>query len=170
MKTHYRRYGKIADGQTSIDVAWQLCLAHPHIRQDFEGQMKARGLADKFEQSPFWAYWFARFVITDEWLPGEDLILLDRKIWVDYVQYTENMKAVGCLGHTLRENPDFVTDEFGVIKEWKPGRGPVKMNKRPAERFGNEAAAIADRIAKEMEEFQKQRKLRDDPQEDTDED
>lgn len=175
---HYRNYGRIADGKTPIDVAWSLCEKHPEIREDFEGQAKTY----KWENvrfapdSPFWAYWFARNVVKDEWLPGEDLILLDQSVWKTYVQYTENLKACECLGHTLREDPDFVVDEWGVIQGWKPGRGPVtgggRMAKRKTlvERFGTtDAAAVADRIAQQMEDFKKQRKLRN-AEDDSDED
>lgn len=181
---YFRNYGRIADGKTSVEVAWELCQKHPEIREDFDGQAKTY----KWEgvqfapDSPFWAYWFARNVIKDEWLPGEDVILKDQGVWKTYVQYTLGLKDCGILGHTLREDPDFVVDRYGVIKGWKPGRGPVtgggKMAKRTtlAERFGNgatDAAAIADRIAEQMQDFKKKRKLRADTPElgdDSDED
>ncbi len=175
---HYRNYGRIADGKTPIDVAWTLCEKHPEIREDFEGQVKTYKWENaRFEpDNPFWAYWFARNVVKDEWLPGEDLILTDNAIWKTYVQYTENMRACGCLGHTLREDPDFVVDQWGIIQGWRPGRGPVtdggKMGQRkaPVERFGTNAAAVADRIAQQMEDFKKQRKLRGAAEDNSDED
>jgi hypothetical protein len=180
MRNYHRNYGRIANGKTTVEAAWQLCLTRPEIREDFDGQTKIYGWGDvKFDHySPFWAYWFARNVVTDEWLPGEDVILKDEKVWKTYCQYIESMRACGCVGHTLREDPDFVVDECGVIKGWKPGRGPVlgegKRAKRTtlAERFGTtDAGAIADRIAQQMKDFKTQKKLRDASQEDdTDED
>lgn len=166
---HYRNYGRIADGKTPLDDAWKLCKAHPEIKEDFEGQMKIYQWDNvRFApDDPFWAYWFARHVVKDEWIPGEDLILTNDAVWKAYVQYTEHMRAFGCLGHTLREHPDFVVDEWGIIQGWKYDRGPVlsggRMAKRKTlvERFGtDDADVIADRIAVEMDDFRKQRKLR----------
>ncbi len=173
MQNHRCNYGRV-DGKITIEAAWQLCLTRPEIRDSIEEQAKIYGWNVLFDaNSPFWAYWFARNIIMDEWLPGEDVILKDEKVWKIYCQYIENMRLCGCIGHTLRENADFVVDECGVIKGWKPGRGPTlgggKRAKRTTlvERFGTtDAAAIADRIAKQMQDFKTQKKMRDVSQKD----
>lgn len=171
---HHRRYGRLANSRTPIDVAWQICLDHPEIREDFRGQAKIYGWDHKFQQSPFWAYWFARNVVTDEWIPGEDLILQDDDIWKTYVTYTESLKVCDILGWTLRTDPDHLTDDFGTIRGFKPGRRPIALPSRVArpspapERFGTteDAGDLADQIAARMEAFRKQRKLLDDSDED----
>lgn len=177
---YFRTHGRVATGNITIEAAWEICQNHPEIRKDFEENAKAYqwdGIGFSAED-PYWAYWFARHVIRDEWLPGEDVILKDQKVWRDYVQYTESLKALGCIGHTLRENPDFVVDRFDVIKGWRPGHGPVigvgKMAKRTTlvERFGTggDAAAVADRIAEYMRELKANRELRHSQLGDDDED
>ncbi len=174
MDNHHRNYGHVADSNTTVEAAWQLCLKHPEIRKDFEGQAKTYGWDVAFGPDvPFWAYWFARNVIKDEWLPGEDIIIVDKKVWKTYCQYTENLREFDCLGCSLRDDPHFVVDHYGVIRGWKPGYGPImgpgKMAKRETlvERFGtSDAATIADRIARQMEEFKANKKLRDVSQED----
>lgn len=168
---HLRNYGRIANGKISVADAWELYSKHQEICKDFERRTKCDG-TQYSPDHPFWAYWFAKNVIQDEWLPGEDVIIKDANVWKKYVQYTENLKALDMLGWTLQENRDFVTDFYGIIKGWKPGRGPVtgsKMAKRTTltERFGvGDAAAAADRIAEMVQDFKKQRKLKNASQED----
>lgn len=96
----------------------------------------------------------------------------DKQVWPWYVGYTENLRAFDMLGWTLKDNEDFDVDEFGVIKGWKPGRGPRVEKPRGRERFGlsggEEATAAADRIAKLMEDFKKKKRLDKVSQEDDD--
>lgn len=159
----FTRFPTIATGKTSIEAAWTLCLKYPAIGQDFAEQartFKWSAEHSKFEVSAFWAYWFARNLVKDEWLPGEDLIMPDKQVWPWYVGYTENLRAFDMLGWTLKDNPDFEVDDFGVIKCWKPGRGPRGQARQTRERFDAEGAgATADRIAKLMEDFKKKKRL-----------
>lgn len=162
----FTRFPKIADGKTSVEDAWALCLKYPVIGRDFKEQavsFKWPAEHSRFEVSAFWAYWFSRNVITDEWLPGEDLIMPDKQVWSWYVCYTEGLRAFDMLGWTLKDNEDFEVDDFGMIKNWKQGRGPRGRDRQARrERFDNGEdgpAATADRIAKLMEDFKKKKRL-----------
>lgn len=169
-------YGKIADGNASIEAVWKTCQNHPIIRLDFENQAKVYGWKPEYTEfsitNPFFVYWLARNVIKDEWIPGEDVIMTDDVVWKTYIAYTENMKATGSLGWSIKENKDFVIDINGQIRGWKPGQGPVVARRMTlANRFGSgDAAVIADRIAEQMREFKNKKKLREASQEDNNED
>lgn len=157
---HFRHYGKVADGSTAVEAAWQACLTKPEIKEDFERQAAAFGLTVQFELSPFTAYWIARNVIRDEWLPGEDLILEDKKVWQSYIAYVESLRSVGCVGWSVRDSEDFVVDDYDVIVRDRADTPNLHQRPQPVERFGNkrDAERLADSIADRVEEFKKQRK------------
>lgn len=143
-------YGRVANSNTSVDAAWLLYQSHPQIKADHNQTVA--------EPTPEWAYWFARNVVCDEWLGGEDLIAKDNKIWSWYVGYTENLRVCGALKWTVTEDPEFNVDFYGVIVGRKPGFGPRIVKKQ--RRTPAPGELDADRIAEQVEEFKKAQKLK----------
>lgn len=134
------------DSCLSIEQAWDVSQ---ESREAFDEHVAYYEIdyAQWSPDSPFWAYWVARFVIMDHWPIGEELIASDARVQDSYKRYIAVLKNVRILGHTTGQEP---------VRKTKQAAQPTT---RHTIRDLDEHAA---RIAKTIQQI-KQTKRSDDP-------
>lgn len=84
----------------TIDDAWTVSQEH---RAEFDKHIALYKIDAEWRVSPFWAYWFARFVIMDQWPIAESLIESDEQVKDSYRRYIAVLRSIRILGHTTRQ-------------------------------------------------------------------
>lgn len=153
-----RKLYNIANANTTLEEAWDLCQSVPEIKQKFDKHAELFTWPDNpiFGINPYWAYWFSRHIICDHWPPAEELINQDDEVAKAYRSQVETYKVCKILNYSVDGDPTYILDDNGQIIR-RRHELPAKPVKKTRRQFDD---TDMDRIVERVEVFRKQRQQR----------